>query len=597
MGVSDIDVTVVICFRDWGLDRLLTAVRSHNRNAIDAGVSLEIIVSDYGSKDPRAVAEALRLLKCRVVRTETSGPWNRSASLNAGIQAARGRWIVTTDADIIFTPETLPELMQLTRSRVNALYLIQCRDLPQGYGAERVAGFLDDNIWRSGIHQAWSRSTIRPRWGMGGFAAFTAQAVACVNGYEERMKIWGGEDNDFALRMRRAGMPVRWLSRPGVGILHIWHEPTQNIAIQTQEGKDAVDENRRILREDAGIVRNLPATVRPGRRAADAPVTIIIPTFRRSELLRQALQSCVDQTYQDWNLLAVENGDSHEAQAVVESFGDSRMRYLKSPVPGAAAARNFGVKHTTSKYIVIHDDDDIMVSTRIQDHLNALRAGDCGSYSGWIDFESDTFEPTDSHPGKEFSFEAVLCNGKVLTHGSLMLDRAIFNRFSYTEALSAGIDYGFLLLLARNGIQLSHTGKYGILRRMHASNMTRVNSGEQKAAAVSMANLIKSEYSDAEYREVRARGIAATLLDCDNMGQSLNELKQLANRRAPLILGVDEVGSSLAEAIEASNEIDKKVQEATANNRELRVNPAGLSAGALIYAKLKAAVATIGVKA
>ena len=589
MERSDIDISVVICFRDWGLDRLVAAVRSHHRNALDAGINLEIIVSDYGSKDPRAVAEAMDLPGCLVVHTEARGPWNRSASLNAGIRAARGRWIVTTDADIVFMPDTLPELMRLAELNENALYLIQCRDLPEGYGAERIAQLLDEKSWQAGVHQAWTRSAIRPRWGMGGFAAFTAQAVTRVNGYEGRMKIWGGEDNDFALRMRRAGMPVRWLSRPGVGILHIWHEPSQRVAIQTEEGKAAVDENRRILREDVRTVRNLPASMRPCGQSTDPLVTIIIPTFQRGELLRQAIRSCVEQTYQDWNLLVVENGESYEARTVVESFKDARIHYLKSPLPGAAAARNFGLKHTSSRYIVIHDDDDVMVSTRVEDHLNALRAGDCGTYSGWIDFESDTFEATDFHPGKEFSFEAVLCNGKVLTHGSLMLDRAIFNRFSYAEDLSAGIDYGFLLLLARNGLRLSHTGKYGILRRMHESNMTRLNSGVQKSAAVKMAAIIKSEYSEAEYKDIRASGMAAEVLDCGNREASLNELNELSEKASPVLLGVKEVGDTLTSAIDAADLIGRKVCEARSNNKVVRVAPDGLSVGALIYTKLRTA--------
>lgn len=590
--MEKIDISVVICFRDWGLDRLLAAVRSHYVNAHDAGLSIEVVVSDFGSRDPVAVRDALRETGCVIARTDTDRPWNRSASLNAGISVARGEWIITTDADIVFTPQTMPALLEKAKLAPRALYLIQCRDLPESYGADRITQLLDDGTWEDGINEALTYSKIRPRWGMGGFAAFNSSTLASLNGYEERMEIWGGEDNDFAVRARRSGFPVRWLSAPSVGILHVWHEPSQTKAIETEEGKTAVDENRRILREDESQVRNLHKVIRSNSPNNDPQVCVIIPTFKRANELRDAIQSCIDQTFTDWHLLVVENGDSSEAEEVVKEFDDPRIRYLMSPRSGAAAARNFALEHTNSRYIVIHDDDDVMVSSRIADHLQALRPGVHGTYSGWIDFEDDTLSVAGKHSGKEFSFESVLCNGKVLTHGSLMLERSIYNRFRYVETLSAGIDYGFILLLARHGLKLAHTGTYGILRRLHDSNMTRVNSSEQKSAAMAMASIVKAEIDDTEYKQFRARGLAAAELECSNEENSLEELELIKERRrmrSPYLIDSQTAGRTIREAISLSNQIDDAIERAHEAKREISVVSEDLSKGASLYARLKVA--------
>lgn len=582
-------LSVVICFRDWGLDRLVAAIQSHFANADICGIDLEVIVSDYGSRNARDVAYAVEAASARVVRTETSGPWSRASALNAGVRTAAGVCVITTDADIVFTPRCFTALLDLYNRRPEALYLVQCRDLPESFGVERIRQLLQDG-WEEGIKRAQEHATIRPRWGMGGFAAFSPALFAAINGYDERLKIWGGEDNDFAQRAQRAGCPVRWLSRSEVSILHIWHEPSRLKAAQSEEGDAAMAFNRKVVRSDKSVQRNLPRTVACGGQAP--LLSIIIPTFRRSALLWDSIASCLLQTFQNFEVLVVENGDSDEAEAVVHGFGDPRVRYLYCAKKGAAAARNLGLDHAVGRYIVIHDDDDIMVSTRLNDHVAALRPGQHGTYCGWIDFHEETFEVVGKYPGKEFFSESVLCNGKVLTHGGLMVDRRIFSMFRYEESLAAGIDYGLVLLLTRNGLSVGHTGTYGLLRRLHNSNMTAVNTGEQKAAAMRMAEIIKSEIDGEQYKEYRSRGIAARELKCHNEALALAELSDLkcdasAERTSPIFVAEEFGGGSVEALMQRTGDLDNRIRCQISRRRPLPVHATGFSPTAMIFMRLR----------
>lgn len=508
-------LAVIICFRDWGLDRLTAAVRAH----LAQPLPIEVIVSDYGSRDAQAVRDAVEPLGARVARTHTSAPWNRSASLNAGIHAARAPYLITTDADIVFSPAAYVEALRLLQQSPNALYLVQCRDLSERFGAEQMHALLDQggNDWWQQLDRD---AVLRPRWGMGGFAAFSREAFDEMHGYEERMQVWGGEDNDWATRMRRLGYPTRWLSHPDVRIFHIWHAPSASKAMETEEGKAAIFLNKHILAQDKTAVRNLGLSL--PRKAP--PVSVIIPTYKRAGLLHDCLRSVLAQTFTDFECLVVENGDSDEAREVVDGFGDARLRYLKTPKQGAAAARNHGLDAAQGRYVVIHDDDDLMVSTRIEDHLRAATEGFVGSYGGWIDFEHDSQEILGCHSGKAFNLASVLFNGKVLTHGGLMLDRRVFRLFRYEEGLAAGIDYGFVLLLARHGLRLHHTGRYAILRRMHTRNMTRTNAAVQKSAAQRMAGLVRAEMDAETQARLREQGLAASVLECNNEAEACAEL-------------------------------------------------------------------------
>lgn len=90
-------------------------------------------------------------------------------------------------------------------------------------------------------------------------------------------------------------------------------------------------------------------------------VSVVIPTYNRAELLKQAVQNVLDQTYQDFEIIVVDDASSSgEAEKIIKSFNDKRMRYVRhSENKGAAAARNTGIKISNSRYIAFKDDDDV----------------------------------------------------------------------------------------------------------------------------------------------------------------------------------------------------------------------------------------------
>ena len=514
---ADPELSVIIGFRDWGLDRLAANVRMHLRHA--GPVRTEVVVSDYGSSDPASVRAAVEAAGGRVARTDTDGPWNRSAALNAGVEAAHARAIVTTDADILFTPAAYARAIDLAAAAPDTLNLIQCRDLPSSFGVEHFTDLLDRGE-DPDFEALRLRASLRPRWGMGGFAAFSRHAFFALNGYEERMKVWGSEDNDFAKRFRLLGMPVRWIADPQAAIYHMWHEPSRLKAHSDPGDRAALQENRRILEHDPAPVRNLAR-----RFARPEPlVSVVIPTHGRPEHLRQALESCLAQDFSNFEAIVVENGGAEGAEKTVADLGDSRLRFIRTERKGAAVARNIGNAAARGRYIAVHDDDDIMVSTRLSDHLAALTGGVQGSYGGWIDFDHDTAKIIGANPGKEYGFAALLFSGKVMIHPCLMLDARVFRLFRYDESLTAGIDYGFLLKLAHHGLRLVHTGSFGLLRRMHGSNMTFRDGDAQKAAARSGKAAVEAAYSPAELEILRAAGRGARALYCRNEAEAVSEL-------------------------------------------------------------------------
>ncbi|MDB4912952.1 MAG: glycosyl transferase, family 2 [Gemmatimonadetes bacterium] len=91
----------------------------------------------------------------------------------------------------------------------------------------------------------------------------------------------------------------------------------------------------------------------------DELVSIVIPTYNRSALLRQAIESVMAQTHTAWEVLVIDDGSTEPIQQVVESFQDMRMRYLRQPQQGVSVARNYGIQESKGKFISFLDSDDM----------------------------------------------------------------------------------------------------------------------------------------------------------------------------------------------------------------------------------------------
>jgi glycosyltransferase involved in cell wall biosynthesis len=95
-------------------------------------------------------------------------------------------------------------------------------------------------------------------------------------------------------------------------------------------------------------------------------VSIIIPTYHRLPELREAITSCLAQTYADIEVIVVSDGPDSEARHALGNF-DSRLRYMELATDsGPAEARNIGVRASRGEWIAFLDDDDSMLPRKIE---------------------------------------------------------------------------------------------------------------------------------------------------------------------------------------------------------------------------------------
>lgn len=87
--------------------------------------------------------------------------------------------------------------------------------------------------------------------------------------------------------------------------------------------------------------------------------SIIIPTFNRAHIIRDAIEAVQIQKFTDFELIISDDGSTDNTEEIISSFlKDSRIKYIKQLNKGVCAARNFGAKHASGKYLIFLDSDD-----------------------------------------------------------------------------------------------------------------------------------------------------------------------------------------------------------------------------------------------
>jgi|SRR5690625_639018 len=97
--------------------------------------------------------------------------------------------------------------------------------------------------------------------------------------------------------------------------------------------------------------------------------SVVIPLYNKELSIRNTLQSVLDQTFTDFEIVIVNDGSTDSSAAIVEEFTDPRIRLIHQENQGVSAARNRGIREAKNEWIAFLDGDDLWK----EDHLETIR--------------------------------------------------------------------------------------------------------------------------------------------------------------------------------------------------------------------------------
>lgn len=108
-------------------------------------------------------------------------------------------------------------------------------------------------------------------------------------------------------------------------------------------------------------------------------VTLIVGVFNGEKYLAECLNSIINQSYQNLEIIVVDDGSTDKSAAIVKSFmqNDERIRYFYENNSGVSTARNLGIKNSNGEFIAIVDQDDVLSKIYIEYLLNLAILNSC----------------------------------------------------------------------------------------------------------------------------------------------------------------------------------------------------------------------------
>jgi glycosyltransferase involved in cell wall biosynthesis len=240
----------------------------------------------------------------------------------------------------------------------------------------------------------------------------------------------------------------------------------------------------------------------------DSPlVSIVIPTYNHAPMLQRALATVIEQTYQNWNAIVVNNYSTDNTLEVVASFNDPRIQCVNFRNNGViGASRNKGIALATGKYVAFLDSDDTWFPTKIEKCVASLENGSdlvCHA-EYWID-ESGNSRLVAYGPSEAATHHNLIYKGNRISTSATMVRATLLkevNGFDVSPELISTEDYDLWIRLAAKSSKFAFIdeplGEY----HRHDNN---VSANIEKHLMAELALLAKHFSANTRYENVIAR--------------------------------------------------------------------------------------------
>ena len=185
----------------------------------------------------------------------------------------------------------------------------------------------------------------------------------------------------------------------------------------------------------------------------------MVPVYNQAGFIGRALSSVLAQTFNDYEIIVVDDGSTDGSADVVENLGHSKVTLIRCPENrGAASARNVGVAAASGRYIAFLDSDDTWEPDKLELQVNALEDAPTGFLACGADFylwreERRTLVRTELTPAKfrkDILFGCSICPGSTL----MVAPEAFEKAGPFNELLRRLEDWDWLLRYVEHGEML-----------------------------------------------------------------------------------------------------------------------------------------------
>ncbi|MBC8275795.1 MAG: glycosyltransferase [Chloroflexi bacterium] len=434
--------------------------------------SFEVIVVDDCSTD--GTWDIIKSYGRRIRRKRFGKPGGKIhgivRSRNVGVEMAKGEFVSCLDGDDKILPSFLSELVPLLESdKALGIVYSDFELFGTSKGIIKAPKFDFERLKRGNYIPCCN--------------LFRKKAWERVGGCRPVGESW--EDYNTWLTIAERG----WGAKHHRGALFLYRK-------KGTEGRDA---------ESQPFVQRLRAVVNAYHPMILPPqVSVVIPCYDHEKYLKEAIDSVFAQSYQDFEIMVVNDGSPGDPGKIVDEYWDPRIRLVEQENKGLAGARNFGITKSRGRFILPLDADDKLHPDFLEKamKIQGTRGGKAAVYSDFIAFWDNGSESKEALTN--YDFKTLL--QKAMMPCTILYPKKAWKQVEgYKSVLEHGYeDWEFSILLGEKGYYGVRIPEHLFYYRQHGGTSMRdkmQNGSKNKEAKQIIRELHRETYMSYESQQ------------------------------------------------------------------------------------------------
>lgn len=217
--------------------------------------------------------------------------------------------------------------------------------------------------------------------------------------------------------------------------------------------------------------------------------SIIVPTYNSGKTIQRTIQSVLNQTVEDWELIVIDDNSSDETLNIVNSFSDSRIKVIrKNNRFGVSDSRNRGIAASQGEFLSFLDSDDTWLPNFLEIASINISKGRLWIFSNYhvVNYNNEITESRVVRAG-EYNYNDLLTSGNPIGMLTAVISRQIVGDTRFVDG--GHEDYKFWIDISRKGISAWNVGEYTAKYLLRADSL----SANKVKSFVWTVDILKSE--------------------------------------------------------------------------------------------------------
>lgn len=225
-------------------------------------------------------------------------------------------------------------------------------------------------------------------------------------------------------------------------------------------------------------------------------VSVLFPVYNGAPYLKDAINSILNQSFDDFELIIIDDGSKDGSASIVQQFDDPRIRFFAQENIGLAATLNRTIKLSRGKYLARQDQDDLSLPKRFEKQVAFLETHqDHGMVGTWAEIweGSNRTQRAHKHPTDSMFLKFELLFDNPFVHSSVMLRKTVFDKvglYSTDKSRQPPEDYELWSRVARQ-FEVANIPEFLHIYREVPTSMSRngINPFLDRVINISAENL------------------------------------------------------------------------------------------------------------